>query len=240
MFPGLYQNLRMPYRQPTAARVRALSWGLTALALCLALAWGPAPAVTFDPILLTSYARRQYGARTVRAAESWQVMQARAAALDEQGRLRMVNAFWNDALVAGEDLALWGQVDYWATPLESLAKGAGDAEDYVIGKYFSLLSLGVPPDRLRFVYARARVGGRSVAHMVLGYYPQPRSEPLVLDNLVNRVLPASARPDLMPVFSFDARKGIYAWWETVRGGAARLPAGFDVSRVARLFSAVME
>ena len=144
----------MPYCQPTAARVRALSRGLTTLVLCLALAWGPAPAVTFDPGALASYARQHYGAKAGRAVEAWQAMLGQAAGLDEQEKLRMVNGFWNNALIGGEDISVWGQVDYWATPLQSLSKGSGDCEDYVIGKYFSLLYLGVAPEKLRFVYVR--------------------------------------------------------------------------------------
>jgi len=182
--------------------------GLPALALGLALAWGPAPAVTFDPGALASYARQHYGAKAGRAVESWQAMLAQAAGLDEQEKLRMVNGFWNNALIGGEDISIWGQVDYWATPLQSLAKGAGDCEDYVIGKYFSLLHLGVAPEKLRFVYVRARIGSQSIAHMVLGYYPQPQAEPLVLDSLIDRIQPAHNRPDLTPVFSFNAQ-GVY-------------------------------
>ncbi|WP_368644235.1 transglutaminase-like cysteine peptidase [Castellaniella ginsengisoli] len=173
-----------------------------------ALAWGPAPAVTFDPGALASYARQHYGAKAGRAVESWQAMLAQAAGLDEQEKLRMVNGFWNNALIGGEDISIWGQVDYWATLLQSLAKGAGDCEDYVIGKYFSLLHLGVAPEKLRFVYVRARIGSQSIAHMVLGYYPQPQAEPLVLDSLIDRIQPAHNRPDLTPVFSFNAQ-GVY-------------------------------
>ena len=198
----------MPYCQPTAARVRALSRGLTTLVLCLALAWGPAPAVTFDPGALASYARQHYGAKAGRAVEAWQAMLGQAAGLDEQEKLRMVNGFWNNTLIGGEDISVWGQVDYWATPLQSLAKGSGDCEDYVIGKYFSLLYLGVAPEKLRFVYVRAQIGSQSIAHMVLGYYPQPQAEPLVLDSLVDRIQPAHNRPDLTPVFSFNAQ-GVY-------------------------------
>lgn len=172
------------------------------------MAWGPAPAVTFDPGALASYARQHYGAKAGRAVESWQAMLAQAAGLDEQEKLRMVNGFWNNALIGGEDISIWGQVDYWATPLQSLAKGAGDCEDYVIGKYFSLLHLGVAPEKLRFVYVRARIGSQSIAHMVLGYYPQPQAEPLVLDSLIDRIQPAHNRPDLTPVFSFNAQ-GVY-------------------------------
>jgi predicted transglutaminase-like cysteine proteinase len=198
----------MPYCQPTAARVRALLRGLTTLVLCLALAWGPAPAVTFEPGALASYARQHYGAKAGRAVESWLAMLTQASGLEEQEKLRMVNGFWNNALIGGEDISIWGQVDYWATPLQSLAKGAGDCEDYVIGKYFSLLYLGVAPEKLRFVYVRAQIGSQSIAHMVLGYYPQPQAEPLVLDSLIDRIQPAHNRPDLTPVFSFNAQ-GVY-------------------------------
>jgi predicted transglutaminase-like cysteine proteinase len=41
------------------------------------------------------------------------------------------------------------------------------------------------------------------AHMVLAYYARPDAEPLVLDNLEDRVRPASQRPDLIPVYSFN-------------------------------------
>jgi hypothetical protein len=48
----------------------------------------------------------------------------------------------------------------------------------VIGKYFSLLRLGVAVEKLRLIYVRARLGGmgstQSIAHMVLGYYETPQ------------------------------------------------------------------
>ncbi|MGN1056871.1 MAG: transglutaminase-like cysteine peptidase, partial [Comamonas sp.] len=112
----------------------------------------------------------------------------------------------------GRDEQLWGSSDHWATPLETLGKGAGDCEDFVIGKYFSLLRLGVPGGQMRLIYVRARTGGvgstQSIAHMVLGFYATPQATPQVLDNLVPRIQPASQRPDLTPVFSFNAN-GIY-------------------------------
>lgn len=153
-------------------------------------------------------------------------MLATAAPEAESRKLRQVNDFWNTAVRGGEDSNIWGQTDYWATPLETLGKRWGDCEDFVIGKYFSLVHLGVPADKLRLVYVRARLGGmgsnQSIAHMVLGYYETPNSDPLVLDNLVGSVVPASQRRDLTPVFSFNAQ-GIYV------AGAA--PA--SVERISR-------
>jgi predicted transglutaminase-like cysteine proteinase len=69
-----------------------------------------------------------------------------------------------------------------------------------------LLAMGVKADKLRLVYAQARLSGaagRSVAHMVVAYYPTAGAEPLILDNLIPGLKPASARPDLTPVFSFN-------------------------------------
>ena len=109
--------------------------------------------------------------------------------------------------------------DYWASPLQALGKGMGDCEDYSLAKYFSLVSMGMPIAKLRLVYVRAQIGGQSQAHMVLAYYPAPGAEPMILDNLVSEVRPASQRPDLEPVFSFNS-EGL---WQGVSGADRRRP-----------------
>jgi len=139
-------------------------------------------------------------------------MLARSRSLNEAAQLQTVNTFWNQAVYGAEDIDIWKQTDYWATPLESLGRHQGDCEDYVIGKYFSLLALGVRPEKLRFIYVKASIGGAGsgiqIAHMVLGYYPSPNAMPMVLDNLVSSIDAARHRRDLAPVFSFNAN-GIY-------------------------------
>ena len=50
--------------------------------------------------------------------------------------------------------------------------------------------------------------------MVLTYYPSPRAEPLVLDNLVEAILPSSERTDLLPVYSLN---GSGLWLARQRG-----------------------
>ena len=70
----------------------------------------------------------------------------------------------------------------------------------------------MPAEKLRFIYVSATINGptgrKTIAHMVLGYYPKPDADPLVLDNLNTEILPGSKRRDLKPVFSFNAQ-GIY-------------------------------
>lgn len=162
-----------------------------------------APCLGLDNARLLEAAAR-LGPRAVAEAPALLQMIERASALDEDRRLTLVNSFLNQRIAFHDDSEVWGMVDYWASPLESLSKGRGDCEDYAIAKYFSLVSAGTPVAKLRLVYVRALVGGRSLAHMVLAYYAQPGAEPLILDNLIAEVRPASQRPDLQPVFSFNS------------------------------------
>jgi predicted transglutaminase-like cysteine proteinase len=145
--------------------------------------------------------------------KDWQqlLLQAKDVALPD--KLKRVNDFFNHRIEFTDDQTAWGQLDYWATPMESLAKGKGDCEDYVIAKYFSLLHLQVPNENLRLIYVKAKLGNGSnamqQAHMVLAYYANLDAEPLILDNLIGDIRPAGRRPDLQPVFSFNSQ-GIFA------------------------------
>jgi predicted transglutaminase-like cysteine proteinase len=114
--------------------------------------------------------------------------------------LSSVNTFVN-RIPFLSDMSHWGVEDYWATPAEALASNGGDCEDFSIAKYYTLKELGVPIERLRITYVKAvRL---NQAHMVLAYYPLPNSVPLILDNLEDKVRPASERSDLIPVYSFN-------------------------------------
>lgn len=176
---------------------------LLTLCVCLALR---AAGVNFEQLQQTAIAR--FGAQAGAAIRDWQAALTEIRSAGELEKLRFINAYINGRVAFVDDVAAWGVNDYWATPLESLARGRGDCEDYVIAKYFSLRHLGVPVGRLRLTYVKARMGSTAgpvtQAHMILAYYPTPDAEPLVLDNLVSDIRPASRRPDLAPVFSFNS------------------------------------
>ena len=97
---------------------------------------------------------------------------------------------------------------------------------------FPLRRLGVPEERLRITYVRARIGGpRSdvmQAHMILGYYEDPLAEPLILDNLITEVRPASRRGDLTPIFSFNG-EGVWIG----SGPAERKDPATSTARLSR-------
>ncbi len=190
-----------PSRRPPLRRLcQAAALALLAGALPLVLA-------ATDGARMEDIARARYGETVAAVVRDWRGLLGDADG-DESGRLARVNTFFNRRLRFDDDSVVWKEADYWATPLESLARGAGDCEDFAIAKYASLLVAGVPSERLRLIYVRARIGGPqstlSQAHMVVGYYPTPDAEPLILDNLVGEIRPASRRPDLFPVFSFTS------------------------------------
>jgi predicted transglutaminase-like cysteine proteinase len=188
------------------------------------LAFGslPLPAWNEEPM---GRAARRLGAAAEAALQPLQALLRDAASLDDIERLRLVNRFFNRRIAFVPDTEVWGREDYWASPLETLAQGRGDCEDYAIAKYASLLAAGTAPQRLRLVYVRAQIGNQAQAHMVLAYQAAPSDEPQILDNLRDEVLPASLRPDLTPVFSFST-EGL---WQG-NGGA---PAGDPLTRLSR-------
>lgn len=188
--------------------------------------------------LLTAYSKMR--GNNLQPFYDWQALLKNSQGLSTTDKLQQVNDFFNRRIQFGEDQVIWGQSDYWATPMETLAKGAGDCEDFSIAKYFSLLVLGVPADQLRLIYVKARIGGTASAvqqaHMVLAFYPSPDAEPLVLDNLINSIRPSSRRPDLQPIFSFNSQ-GVFAGAAgdsaLGAGGVGRLSVWADLLKRAR-------
>jgi predicted transglutaminase-like cysteine proteinase len=122
-----------------------------------------------------------------------------------QEKLALVNDYFNQNVLWVSDFDHYGVVEYWATPLEMLASNAGDCEDFAIGKYFTLMALKVPMDTLKITYVKANLPPPNNSHMVLTYYATPGAVPLVLDNLNPEIKPASDRPDLAPVYSFNGQ-----------------------------------
>ena len=144
---------------------------------------------------------REYGSDAEHRIREWQDLIHNSTRLSERQKLERVNDFFNGARFT-DDIKLWRQEDYWATPLEFLLEDAGDCEDFSIAKYFTLRAMGVDNARLRITYVKAL--DLNQAHMVLAYYPESSSTPVILDNINKRIKPAHERSDLQPVYSFNA------------------------------------
>lgn len=197
-------RLPLPTLPLLARQARPALSGLAATA-CIVLAYAVVAAPDLDR--MGALAMQRYGEPASALVADWRRMLQDADAQPEQARLERVNTFFNRRIRFDDDALIWKTNDYWATPLETMGRKAGDCEDFAIAKYVSLRLLGVPADKLRLIYVRAQIGGPSSAisqaHMVVGYFPTPDAEPLVLDNLIGEIRPAARRPDLFPVFSFN-------------------------------------
>ncbi|SDU03500.1 transglutaminase-like cysteine proteinase BTLCP [Pseudomonas pohangensis] len=163
----------------------------------------------WDFQLVLKNAEMKYGTLDILTRDKilgWEELIKQTEGLDDQQKLEAVNNFFNRQYRFVDDLSNWQQDDYWATPVEATIKGAADCEDYSIAKYFTLRRLGIPSSQLRITYVKALAYNQ--AHMVLTYYATPTADPLVLDNLIADIRPASQRRDLLPVYAFNA-EGLY-------------------------------
>lgn len=204
---------------------RAHAWLKPALLICL-LACVAITRANWDFELIIRNAEKHYGnlGSAKGRIEEWNALINRNLNSNENEQLQAVNRFFNRQLRFVDDSQNWHQTDYWATPIEALVKGAGDCEDYAISKYFTLRRLGVPSEKLRITYVKALKYNQ--AHMVLTYYSSPSAIPLVLDNLIGEIRPASQRKDLLPVYAFNA-EGLYL------PGAANGKRASDTKKLSR-------
>ena len=199
---------------------------------------GIAPTITgqnfhLDKGLLNK-AETKYGKEARLLLLAWEKLIVEDHGQSDLEKLKRTNDFFNQ-LEFVDDNSHWGQKDYWATPMEFLMTRGGDCEDFSIAKYFTLKAMGVSEDKLNLTYVEALK--YKVPHMVLTYYSEPDAEPLVLDNLIKDIQPASKRNDLIPIYSFN---GTGLWLAKQRGrgrlagGSQRLQLWQDlIQRMAR-------
>lgn len=143
---------------------------------------------------------QEYGSEALTRVKGWQTLIVEHKDSDTDEKLYEVNKFFNQINFV-DDIEHWQMPDYWATPIEFLGTNGGDCEDFTIAKYFSLLEIGIAPEKLRLMYVTATRPRQ--AHMVLAYYPSPSAVPYILDNINKRILLASQRGDLIPIYSFN-------------------------------------
>jgi len=148
---------------------------------------------------------KKYNAKAVKRLKLWNKMMVRSTNLNELKKLKAVNNYFNRIKFL-RDSKHWGKPDYWATMHEFIGTGAGDCEDFATAKYFSLKLLGVSDSKLQLSYVKLESKQKKfdAAHMVMSYYSTPDAIPILLDNVNLRLKLASQRPDITPVFNFNA------------------------------------
>jgi len=185
---------------------------LLAVSLCIA------GSGAFSPAFLQNI-ENQFGTPAKNRLLAWQQLVDSHQGESEWSVIHSVNDFFNQVRFIS-DKRHWHRDDYWATPVEFLATNGGDCEDFSIAKYFTLRELGVPDEHLRITYVKALELNQ--AHMVLAYYETPESEPLILDNLIPEIKPASSRDDLLPIYSFNGKN---LWMAKERGQGRKVAGG---------------
>lgn len=130
-------------------------------------------------------------------------------------KLSFVNSTINRMIAYKTDNAVYGSVDYWAKPSETLDRRSGDCEDFAILKMTALLSSGVPAQSMSLVILQDRK--RGFFHAVLSISTPAGA--YILDNLSNVVLKDSQLPDYLPLYSFSTDR---AWIHGARVGMPRV------------------
>lgn len=195
--------------------------------LVILLILSPGLGAGWDFNAITARTEKLYGPATPAARQridEWVALLRNPPPASIEDKLNLVNRFFNARMAFKDDIVVWKQQDYWATPIEFLRKGAGDCEDFALAKYFTLREMGVPANQLRITYVKALQLNQ--AHMVVTWYARPDAIPLVLDNLKTAILPATQRPDLLPVYAFNG-EGL---WLPQTGGNKRVGDSKRLSR----------
>lgn len=146
--------------------------------------------------------REEHGVVAESRLLNWQKMIKQSGAKLDIDKLTMVNEFVNRAHQV-IDRDSWRKSDTLANPVEFLINHSGDGQDFTVAKLFTLHRMGLDLAKLRISYVKSNRSNRP--HTVLAYFSSPTAEPLILDNIDQRIKPASARTDLEPLYLFDAR-----------------------------------
>jgi predicted transglutaminase-like cysteine proteinase len=164
-----------------------------------------------DESKIVNSLEENYGPRAGKRGKAWFKLMKQEPGVTEKEILKKVNRFFNMFRFI-DDSKLWGVNNYWATPVEFIGVNGGDCEDYSIAKYYTLLELGIPDDKMRITMVKAV--NLNQYHMVLAYYDTPGSIPLILDNIDGLIKPATKRNDLTPIYSFN---GSQLWLNKEKG-----------------------
>jgi predicted transglutaminase-like cysteine proteinase len=120
---------------------------------------------------------------------------------DVRTRVETINRQINQAIRYVSDFEQHGVADLWSSPLETLAAGTGDCEDYAIAKFAVLLDVGIPEKDLRVLLVRDMAVRQD--HAVLAVRVDGRW--LVLDNRRSGLSETNDLPNFMPLFAIDHR-----------------------------------
>lgn len=116
-----------------------------------------------------------------------------------RAKIEIVNDSINRSVRYVSDLQQHGVVDRWSSPLETLAAGQGDCEDYAIAKYGVLRAAGFAETDVRVLLVRDLAVRQD--HAVLAVRLEGRW--VILDNRRSALLETRDLPHFMPLFAIN-------------------------------------
>ena len=133
------------------------------------------------------------------AARKFVAVTQAAASGDIRARVEAVNIRVNQAIRYVSDYEQHGVADRWSSPLDSLAAGKGDCEDYAIAKYGILRAAGIAEADLKILLVRDLAVRQD--HAVLAARVEGRW--LILDNRRAGLMETRDLPYFMPLFAIN-------------------------------------
>lgn len=134
--------------------------------------------------------------------KDWMKLLSSLKNASDEEKIESVNEYMNNIKFIS-DANNYGARDYWATPMEFLARG-GDCEDYAMAKYISLRALGIPQSKMRLAIVYDRV--MRMPHALLVVYQG--DDVKVLDNQNPAVMNSADITRYKPIYSISQ----VAWW----------------------------
>jgi predicted transglutaminase-like cysteine proteinase len=131
------------------------------------------------------------------AAEKFLKIIAEGRKHDGLERVGRINRAINLSIAPTTDMKQWGVPDRWSSPLETLATGRGDCEDYAIAKYVALLAAGVFKQNVKIVITRVRNEEHAIATVRVA------KTWIVLDNRWLALVPDVDVRQMTPEFLID-------------------------------------
>jgi len=133
------------------------------------------------------------------AARKFLAIIAQGKAQTGRARIGIINRAINLAIRPMSDLAQWGVIDRWSSPLETFSTGLGDCEDYAIAKYVALMQAGVAAEDVRLVVVRDLASGED--HAVVA--TRLNGDWIILDNRWLTLVEDSELRRTAPLFVLD-------------------------------------
>ena len=152
-----------------------------------------------DELLLLALCEEDRASCASPAALQFLTIVGNAKSRDGRARLGEINRAINLAIKPVSDLSQYGAIDVWSSPLATLARGAGDCEDYAIAKFAALRAAGIASEDVRLVILHDTLRGEDhavVAARLDGHW-------LMLDNRRMGMVEDAQVRNYRPTFLID-------------------------------------